>query len=490
MSAVKSGLYSLGGGMYKVMVGIIGIVVFARLIGPGDHGVYVYILAIHMIVLPFLDFGLLPAYLKIEKINKEVDSVFFTLNVAIGIILTLVVITIAPLLAWYKENPMLLWYIITYSSLIMIISLGSQPSSQLIKQKRFKEIAIIDSFASTVALIAGVVFALWGWAVWALLLRFIIDVTVKLALQYYQVKPSYFWVSKKNILKYWNSIVFGAGIAFSRIITGLTSATDKFLFEEFYGKGSSAAIGFVELGQYGKAADATAKADLIRNSLTTPALSYLTDLGLENSRKYYFDLTLMFFFITSLPILFFAVYGDLFTLILMGDQWEIAATYSRYFAFYGAGLTMRGLVNIYHINEFKSTRLYKLNMLFFILLYSSLASAYFVYDISTLHFVQIFSFFTFGYWLIILIQSLFAFTGNINASLKSLLNIVIISVVFIRIGLWLRQYFEFSDNLEIVEAGIVGLISLITAVGVYFIIDHGSFMRQVELVYSRIGRKH
>jgi len=488
MSAVRSGLFSLGGGLFKVLVGLIGLYAFGRLISPGDHGIYIYVLAIHAIVLPFLEFGLLPAYLKIEKVDKETNSVFFTLNVTIGILLTLTVIAIAPLLAWHKQNPMLLWYIITYSSLVLIISLGNQPSSQLIKQKRFKEIAFIDSFASAIALVVGIALALLGWAVWALLFRFIVDVTIKLGLQCYRVKPQYHWVDKKTIMKYWNSLVFGAGIAFSRIITGITSATDKFLFEEFFGSKGSSTEGFAELGHYGKAADATAKADLIRNSLTTPALSYLTAIGLENSRKYYFDLTQIFFFMTALPILYFAVYGDLFTLILMGDQWETAALYSRFFAFYGAGLTMRGLVNIFHINEFKSKRLYRLNLFFFVILYTSLAAAFFVYNLGPLQFVKLFSFFTFGFWLVILIYSLFSFTGEKRASLRSMFNMLSISTVFILLGLYLRNYFHFEDSLEIVEAIIVGIISLAGAIGMYFIIDNRSFLRQFHLAYSRIKK--
>ena len=488
MSAVKSGLFSLGGGVFKVIVGLIGLVVFGRLISPGDHGVYIYILAIHTIVLPFLEFGLLPAYLKLDKIDKEANSVFFTLNVLIGFVLMIAVVALAPFLAWYKENPMLLWYIITYSILVLIISLGNQPAAQLIKQKRFKEIAYIDSFASAMALAIGIIMALLGWAVWALLLRFIIDVTIKLGLQFNQVRPKYQWVNKTTILKYWNSIVFGAGIAFSRIITGLTSATDKFLFEEFFGKSNKINAGFVELGHYGKAADATAKADLIRNSLTTPALSYLTAIGTENSRKYYFDLTQIFFFMTALPILFFAVYGDLFTIILMGENWETAATYARFFAFYGAGLTMRGLVNIFHINEFKSTRLYRLNLTFFVLIYSTLAFAFFIYDISTLQFVQLFSFFTFSFWMLALIQSLYSFTGNSVVSMRTMFNMLVISAVFISIGLNLRSFFQFESNLEIVEALVVGCISLAFSILTYIIIDRKSFLKQLELILSRIKK--
>ena len=489
MSAVRSGLFSLGGGVFKVLVGLIGLVVFGRLISPGDHGIYIYILAIHAIVLPFLEFGLLPAYLKIDAVNKETNSVFFTLNVLIGIILMIAVIALAPLLAWHKENPMLFWYILAYSSLVLIISLGNQPAAQLIKQKRFKEIAYIDSFASAMALIFGIILAILGWAVWALLLRFILDVTIKLGLQFHRVKPKYQWVGRKTISKYWDSLVFGAGIAFSRIITGLTSAADKFLFEEFYGKSNATTDGFVELGHYGKAADATAKADLIRNSLTTPALSYLTAIDTESSRKYYFDLTQIFFFMTAIPILYFAVYGDLFTIILMGDQWDIAALYARFFAFYGAGLTMRGLVNIFHINEFRSSRLYKLNLLFFIALYGTLAIAYFSFGVSTFQFVQLFSFFTFGFWLLALIHSLYVFTDKLSGALRTMVNMAIISTVFIAAGMYFRNLFTFNLKFEIIEAIIVGAISLSITIGIYFVIDKKSFLRQYNLAYSRIKKK-
>lgn len=481
MSAVKSGLFSLGGGLYKVVVGLVGAWWFGRLVSNADFGIYTYILAIHLVVLPFLDFGLLPAYLKIEKVDKEVNSVFFSLNVVIGLVLTAIVIIIAPFLAAQQDEPMLTWYILTYSLLILIISLGSQPSSQLIKQKRFKEIALIDGLASTVALVIGVFLALWGWAVWALLLRFIIDVTIKLGLQCYQVRPSYSLVNKTTIKKYWKSIVFGGEIAFSRIISGFTSSTDKFLFKEFY-------QGFDLLGHYGRAADTTAKADLVRNSLTTPALSYLTAIGLEPSRKYYFDLAQLFFFATGLPILFFTVYGDLIITLLLGPSWEIAGEYALFFGFFGAGLVLRGLVNIFHINEFKSKRLYRLNLIFLLVLYPTIAITYFMYSFPAMTFVKIFTLFTFGYWLLTLIYSLGKFTGKTLNALRVLFNIISVTVVFIFCGKWLRSYFMLEDNLEIVEAIIVGFISLSISILFYAAINYNGFIRQFQLIYSRIKK--
>ena len=480
MSAVRSGLFSLGGGIYKVLIGLVGIYIFARLLPDSDHGVYALILAIHAVVLPFLDFGLLPAYLKIEKVDKEVNSVFFTLNVCIGFLLTLLVILSAPIVAHYnQEEPLMLWYILAYSVLVLIISLGSQPSSQLIKQKRFKEIAIIDIVASTVALILGVVFALWDWAVWALLLRFIIDVTVKTSMQFAWVKPNYYFVNKSTIQKYWKSFVFGAEISVSRIITGFTGATDKFLFKSFWGD-------FSILGQYSKAIDTTAKADLLRNSLTTPALSYLTALGVEKSREYYFHLTQLFYFITALPILFFAVYGDVIAHLLLGDNWETAELYIRFFAFYGAGLVMRGLVNIFHINEFLSKRLYRLNLLFFVSLYSVLCLSWFFYQISALQFVQILSFATFGFWFFALFISLFRFTGESQKALRAFVNLLLVTAFFIGIGLKLRDIFQFDRSLEWLEAIIVGAITMAGSIFVLFIIDRKGFAQQFDMIYSRL----
>jgi len=482
MSAVRSGLFSLGGGIYKVLVGLVGMWFFGRIIPEKDFGIYTYIMGIHLIVLPFLDFGLLPAYLKIDKVNKEVNSVFFSLNVFIGVLLTFLVVAAAPLIAYFQAEPMMTWYIITYSTLIIIISLGSQPASQLIKQKRFKEIAIIDGFAATIALVMGITFAKWGWAVWALLLRFIIDVTIKLGLQCYQVKPSYSLVNRATILKYWKSIVFGAEISLSRIITGLTGATDKFLFKGFYSD-------FELLGHYGRAADTTAKADLIRNSLTTPALSYLTALGLEPSRKYYFNLTQIFFYATGLPILFFAVYGDLFITTLLGDKWETAGVYAKVFAFYGAGLVLRGLVNIFHINEFNSKRLYRLNVIFFLVLYSTLAIVFMTVGMTAIQFVKIFSYFTFLYWLLNLIYSLYTFTNEKQKSLQTLLNMIILMSVFIWTGNWLRNYLEFKGAWELLESVIVGAISLIITIVVFYFINPIGLKQQFQMIYSRVKGK-
>lgn len=492
MSAVRSGLFSLSGAVYKVLVGLIGMAIFGRIIAVDQHGVYEFVLAIHTVVLPFLDFGLLPAYLKIDKVDEEVDSVFFTLNVFIGILIVGILILIAPLISHWQGLPEMTYYILAYAFIVMVISFGSQPSSQLIKQKRFKEIAIIDIVASSVALLLGVVFALWDWAVWALLLRFIIDVFVKTCMQFLRVRPKYYWVKVETIKKYWESIVFGAEISINRIISGLTNATDRFLIKGFYGQGASTEQ-FTVLGQYGKAANVTSKADLIRNALTTPALSYLTALGTEHSRKYYFPVTQLFFFATALPILFFVVYGDFFVVLLMGDNWIQAGAFARFLGFYGAGLVLRGLVNIFHINEFLSRRLYRLNLFFFFTLYGMLCSLFFFFGINAQLFVKVLSVYTLAYWLIALLFSLFRFTGNRKACIRTFLNMVIVAGLFISIGLMLRMNIIFLEGLGIhdniktlLEAGVVGLVSLIIVIIVFRMIDPRGFKEQFEMVYSRI----
>ncbi len=485
MSAVRSGLFSLTGATYKVIIGLVGLAFFARYVAPAQHGIYEFVLAIHTIALPFLDFGLLPAYLKIDKVNKEVNSVFFTLNVFIGMIITLLLIIAAPIIGYWQKLPEMTWYILAYAFIVFVISLGSQPSSQLIKQKRFKEIAIIDIIASTVALILGVVFALWDWAVWALLLRFIIDVFVKTSLQFIRVKPNYSRVNMVTIRKYWKSVVFGAEISINRIITGMTNATDRFLVKSFYGQGAGVAE-FSVLGQYGKAVNVTSKADLIRNALTTPALSYLTALGTDHSRKYYFPVTQIFFFATALPILFFYVYGDIIVIWLMGSDWVEAGNYARVLAFYGAGLVLRGLVNIFHINEFKSKRLYRLNLVFFFSLYSVLIGLYLLLGIHIILFVQVLSIYTFSYWLLALMYSLYRFTGRTTSTFRTLTNVLTVASVFVGSGIVLRRILQIE--FQLLEAIMVGAISLLAAILFFMIFDNNGFREQFQLIHSRIKK--
>ena len=486
MSAVKSGLFSLSGAVYKVGVGLIGLAFFGRFIDVNDHGIYAFILAIHTIILPFLDLGLLPAYLKVERVNKEVNSVFFTLNLSIGILLTLILAAAAPIIATYQEVPQMTFYILAYAFIVLVISLGSQPSSQLIKQKRFKEIALIDIVASTIGLLLGILFALWNWAVWALLLRFIADVFVKTCLQFIRVQPSYSLVKIPTIRRYWKSIVFGVEISINRIISGLTNATDRFLVNFFYGQ-TGQLNEFAVLGQYDRAINVTSKADLIRNALTTPALSYLTALGTNHSRKYYFPVTQIFFYVTALPILFFFVYGDYIMVWLMGPQWVEAGEYAKFLAFYGAGLVLRGLVNIFHINEFQSKRLYRLNFVFFFSLYTLLLGLFLLMKIETAEFVRVLSIYTFTYWLIALMYSLFLFTGNKRSTRGTFANIISISSIFIVSGMYMRHTFHIRP--ELIEAVIVGLMALILSMLFFRLFDPKGYREQFELVYSRIKKK-
>ena len=180
----------------------------------------------------------------------------------------------------------------------------------------------------------------------------------------------------------------------------------------------------------------------------------------------------------------------------MGDQWDKAAEYSRYLAFYAAGLTMRGLVNIFHINEFKSKRLYQMNVMYFISVFGLMIATSFCFGYDALTFVQIFSFSTFFFWLIILNYSLSVFTKSIKDAMRTIINLLLLTTTFISIGLFLRSTLNvaflhpilqsmFIYTFEFIEAIFVGTIALLATIITYYIIDPSGFKRQLQLVLSR-----
>jgi O-antigen/teichoic acid export membrane protein len=60
--------------------------VLGRIIAPETFGVFALLIAVQTVLLPLIDLGLTPAYVKMEIVDSNVNNAFFTTNFALAII--------------------------------------------------------------------------------------------------------------------------------------------------------------------------------------------------------------------------------------------------------------------------------------------------------------------------------------------------------------------------------------------------------------------
>jgi PST family polysaccharide transporter len=144
------------------------ITILARLLTPEDFG----IVALATLAVTYLtvlkDFGLGRALIQRRQNIEEAANTVFTLNLLLGISLTLITIAVAPLVAAYFQEPsvtpILRWLSLTF----LINAIGAIHLVRLERELEFKRKLIPDLGRAAVKGFVSIGCALTGFGVWAL----------------------------------------------------------------------------------------------------------------------------------------------------------------------------------------------------------------------------------------------------------------------------------------------------------------------------------
>lgn len=142
--------------------------ILARLLTPADFGV----VAIATVLIQFFntisEAGIGPAIIqKKELTSGEIDAIF-TFTVLLGLLLSLIFYLCSGLIAQYYDNDALVMVCRLLSVLILFSSIDIVTNSLLLKQKKFKAIAIRTVAVQLVVGALSIYFAYEGWGMYAL----------------------------------------------------------------------------------------------------------------------------------------------------------------------------------------------------------------------------------------------------------------------------------------------------------------------------------
>ena len=97
--AARGALVTVGAQGVKIVLQVVGVVVLARLLSPGDYGLVAMVTAIIGVAEIFRDFGLSSAAVQAKTLSKAQRDNLFWINTAAGGLLTVIVFFGAPLVA-------------------------------------------------------------------------------------------------------------------------------------------------------------------------------------------------------------------------------------------------------------------------------------------------------------------------------------------------------------------------------------------------------
>ena len=166
---VLSGLvWGAGARIAGLVIQMVGTVVLARLIAPGQFGLF----AIASVFYGFGglagNLGLGTAIIQRPKITEAHLSTAFWFNAVIGIALTALQILLAPLLASLLHQPDVT-PLIQLVAFAYTLSLSVVPMAILERSMKFRTVAIVEMFSSWTALACAIVGAFMGFGAYALI---------------------------------------------------------------------------------------------------------------------------------------------------------------------------------------------------------------------------------------------------------------------------------------------------------------------------------
>lgn len=173
--AVQGGGFAIFARSTDFLVQLLGTMFLARILTPEDFGLVAMVTTVTGFFLIFKDMGLSEAVIQSEKINHEQVSTLFWINLGFSILITVLLILIAPLTAFFYKDPRLTMIAIVSSLGFLLAGILTQHQALLKRNMKFSSIALIEILSVLASILAAVFLALRGAGYWALVARPIIQ---------------------------------------------------------------------------------------------------------------------------------------------------------------------------------------------------------------------------------------------------------------------------------------------------------------------------
>jgi PST family polysaccharide transporter len=298
-------------------------ILLARLLSPLEFGAIAMVTALTGFAGLFRDLGLSAAAVQKKDLTNAQQSNLFWLNLAMGLILTLVVASASPLVGMFYGRPELMLLCLVSSLNFLIGSLTTQHSASMIRNMQFGRQATAMIGGNVLGLIATILMALKGMSYWSLvwggMLGSICTSLMMARFSPLQIVRPQRGTHIKDMLR------FGANVTAFDFVNYFARNTDNILIGRYAGADA--------LGLYTRAYRLLMfPINSIRgpiNAVAFPALSKLQDEPMA-FRNYYLKITSVVAWLSMPLTAFLFVSSEALIEILLGSQWRGAAPIFSY----------------------------------------------------------------------------------------------------------------------------------------------------------------
>jgi PST family polysaccharide transporter len=312
--AARGSAVMLTAQMATILLQLASVVVLSRLLPAEDFGLIAMIGAITTFLGLFRDLGLSTASIQKGHLDHAEASLLFWLNVAMGAMLTLLAVAMAPAIAWFYRKPELQPVSILLALTFLISSLGAQHSAVMQRELRFKSKAIGDIGGALASLLTAVPLALMGFRYWAIAWGVIAGALVTTLL--YCSLSGFRPAPPRRTAGIGELLGFGADVTAFELINYFHRNLDNILIGRIWGSNA--------LGLYNRAYQimmlpiASLRAPM--NVVALPILSTLQG-DPDRFRTYFRRFTSMLAFLSMPMMAFLVVNAQNVVTLVLGEDW-------------------------------------------------------------------------------------------------------------------------------------------------------------------------
>lgn len=303
-------------------IGFIVQVVLARILLPEEFGLIAMIMVFIGIGHSLVDSGMTQSLIRTVNPDQRDYSTVFFINIAVSVLVYGIICVSAPAISRFYEQDILTAIVRVYALIIIIQSFVTVQITRMTKEMNFRIQMVIQVPSVIAGGIVGIVMALYGWGVWALVYMALVRTLVSTLLYWFNTGWRPDWVIDRDRL--WYHFNFGYKLTLSGILnTVYTNA-----YNIVIGKMFSAS----QLGFYSKADEMqrfpvrTMSAAL--NKVTYPMFSQVQNDNEKLRNTYRRLMQQVLYWVTPALTLGVVLAVPLFRLILT-EKWLPAVPYFR-----------------------------------------------------------------------------------------------------------------------------------------------------------------
>ena len=303
-------------------------VILARLLLPAEFGLIGMIAVFVGIGSILLDAGLTQSIIRTSNPDQEDYSTVFFFNLAGSCIVYILIFLLAPLIAQFYKQAILIDIIRVYCLTFIIRAFSAVQSSRLTKIMDFKTQMIVALPSLIISSIVGITMAYMGFGVWSLVWSAVINALFSTFQLWFYSKwtPSFVF----NIDKFKIHFRFGYKLTLSGLLDTIFNNIYQIVIGRYF---SSAQLGFYTRADTLKQIPVTTISGALHN-VTYPLFASIQDDN-ERLKRVYKQIMQMVVFLIAPCLVFAGVLAEPIFRFLFTEKWLPAAPYFQIICFTG-----------------------------------------------------------------------------------------------------------------------------------------------------------